>query len=96
MIFDIDGDGSELFGGFGLTGTQELSGYDTNTDGKITAADAIWSDLRVWQDKDEDGVTDAGELFTLDAAGISGIGLSGLAQLEMVANDNAEVLRAVA
>jgi hypothetical protein len=50
----------------------------------------------VWQDKDEDGLTDAGELFTLDAAGISGIGLSGLAQLEIAANDNAEVLRAVA
>jgi hypothetical protein len=74
--------GTEMFGGNGVSGLAELATHDSNGDGKITVADAIWSELRVWRDLDEDAVTDAGELFTLDAVGISGI------NLQATANDN--------
>jgi hypothetical protein len=50
--------------------------FDTNGDGKLTAADAAWGEFRVWQDADQDGVTDAGELKTLDEMGFTQIGLS--------------------
>jgi hypothetical protein len=50
--------------------------FDTNGDGKLTAADAAWGEFRVWQDADQDGVTDAGELKTLDQMGITEIGLT--------------------
>ena len=49
---------------------------DSNGDGKLTAADASWREFRVWQDADQDGVTDAGELKTLDQMGITEIGLT--------------------
>jgi hypothetical protein len=74
--------GTEMFGGNGVSGLGELATHDSNGDGKITVADVIWSELRVWRDLDEDAVTDDGELFTLDAVGISGI------NLQATANDN--------
>ena len=43
--------------------------FDSNGDGKLTAA---WREFRVWQD----GVTDAGELKTLDEMGFTQIGLT--------------------
>lgn len=49
--------------------------FDTNGDGQLTAADASYAEFRVWQDKDQDGVVDEGELATLAEAGITQIGL---------------------
>ena len=49
---------------------------DTNGGGKLTAADASWGEFRIWQDGDQAGVTDAGELKTLDQMGITEIGLT--------------------
>jgi hypothetical protein len=37
----------------------------------INASDAIFSQLRVWQDANQNGVGDAGELKTLAEAGIT-------------------------
>ena len=51
-------------------GSLELAQLDSNGDGKITTADILWSELKVWQDYDRDGVTDVGELKTLDQLGI--------------------------
>ena len=50
--------------------------FDTNGDGKLTAADASWGEFRVWQDAAQDGVTEAGEVKTLDQMGITEIGLT--------------------
>ena len=36
-----------------------------NDDGVISAADGVWSQLRVWQDQDVDGVVDEGEFRSL-------------------------------
>jgi hypothetical protein len=81
LVLDANGngkidDGGEFFGGAGQTGAEELAGYDSNGDGKINAADVIWNDLRVWEDADEDGVTDAGELLSLADLGIAEFNLS--------------------
>ena len=61
---------SEMFGGVGASGFAELATLDANGDGKITIADAVYAELRIWQDRDQDGVTDAGELKSLSQLGI--------------------------
>ncbi|WP_409522853.1 calcium-binding protein [Nitrincola sp. MINF-07-Sa-05] len=76
--------GTELFGDntVMLNGQRAVNGFaalaehDTNGDGVIDANDAIWSDLRIWRDQSQDGVTREGELVTLDALGITSINLS--------------------
>ncbi len=54
---------SELFGSDRQSGFAELGLYDSNRDGKIDAFDEVFRNLKVWQDRDGDGRTDAGELF---------------------------------
>lgn len=71
----VDGAG-EFFGSPTQDGFAVLESYDSNGDGRITAADAVFSKLHVWQDLDQDGVTDAGEMMTLTAAGIASISLT--------------------
>ena len=73
-------------GKFALNGYNALSKWDgrrangtidsSAKDGQITAADAIFSSLRFWNDTDLDGVADAGELFTLSELGVESIDLS--------------------
>ena len=76
--------GSELFGQAtqlangdnAANGYVALSALDLNGDGLITSADAGFSDLRVWVDGNSDGVSQAGELRTLDSLGISKLNLA--------------------
>lgn len=50
--------------------------FDTNANDRLDAGDARWSDFRVWQDANQDGISDASELRTLDEAGIVSIHLT--------------------
>ena len=75
LVLDGNGNGriddvSEMFGGVDQSGFAELAQLDSNGDGRITLADVAWSELKVWQDYNRDGVSDAGELKTLDELGI--------------------------
>lgn len=49
--------------------------FGGNNDGWITAEDQIFSKLRVWQDKNHDGISQPDELRTLESVGITGISL---------------------
>jgi hypothetical protein len=77
-------DGSELFGSSTTLadGEKAANGYvalaelDTNHDGAITSADASFADLRVWVDSNVDGISAAAELKSLDALGITQLGLA--------------------
>jgi hypothetical protein len=53
---------SELFGNATTDGFTALRSLDSNADGKITSADTAWSQLRVWRDLDQDGVTEDEEI----------------------------------
>jgi|GEM_PF-2436836 len=82
LTLDKNGNGriddvNELFGGIGRSGFEDLAAYDDNGDGKIDAADAIWSELRVWQDVNQDGISQVDELTSLDDLGILSISLAG-------------------
>jgi RHS repeat-associated protein len=67
---------TELFGDATTDGFDELRIIDSNSDNIINASDIQFSQLRIWQDLDQDGVTDAGELKTLDQLGIETISLN--------------------
>lgn len=79
-------DGGELFGSEtrltrgALAGQKAANGFealaelDDNGDGRVDALDAAFADLRVWKDANGDGLTQAGELFTLDQAEVQSLG----------------------
>jgi hypothetical protein len=81
LVLDANGNGridniSEMFGDRFAGGYDELRTYDSNGDGKISVADLIWPELQVWQDRNRDGITDAGELKSLTALGIVELSLN--------------------
>ena len=81
LALDANGDGkinniNELFGDALTDGFDELATLDSNKDKVINASDAKFSSLRIWQDLDQDGITDNGELKTLAQLGIRSISLN--------------------
>jgi len=72
-------DGGEVFnttmpdGTPAENGFQVLATFDDNGDGRIDTNDAIWSQLKIWQDIDGDGYSASDELFTLDELSIRSI-----------------------
>ena len=78
LAIDRNGNGriddiTELFGDGDTDGFTELRELDSNNDGVIDAQDTEFANLRVWQDRDQDGVSDTDELQGLTAAGITSI-----------------------
>ncbi|MDD2721958.1 MAG: hypothetical protein PHH47_11690 [Gallionella sp.] len=53
--------GTELFGSATQDGFVELAGLDSNSDHKITSQDTAWTELKVWQDSNQDGIAQSGE-----------------------------------
>ncbi len=83
LVRDANGDGIANDGGeisFSVAGSTDLEGlrlqYDSNGDGKLSAADAEFASFGVWQDANGDGVTDAGEFRSLADLGIASIALT--------------------
>ena len=86
LVVDRNGDGqidsgSELFGNFtelGSGGTaahgfEALVDMDANRDGVVDDQDALFSDLRIWQDANSDGVAQEGEVVALGLAGVASL-----------------------
>ncbi|MBB4819807.1 Ca2+-binding RTX toxin-like protein [Pseudomonas alcaligenes] len=88
--------GHELFGENTLLadGTKAKDGFaamqavDGNADGKLDANDAVWGDLRVWRDLNGDGISQSGELFTLQDLGIESIATGSDGKKQALGNDN--------
>ncbi|AZO61875.1 type I secretion C-terminal target domain-containing protein [Mesorhizobium sp. M1A.F.Ca.IN.022.06.1.1] len=85
LAIDLNGDG-KVNNGSEIAFTQHAPGaatdlaaleqvYDTNHDGKLTAADHDFAQFGVWQDANGNGVSDPGEFKSLAALGIVEIGL---------------------
>jgi hypothetical protein len=72
LAVDLNGNGiidnqNELFGSpmgspLELNGFTELGSYDENADGRVSSMDSIWSKLIVWQDVNQDGISQSGEM----------------------------------
>jgi len=50
--------------------------FDTDNNARLDSNDEQWSDFALWVDANSNGVSDPGELISLDEAGIVSIGLS--------------------
>ncbi|WP_310614864.1 Ig-like domain-containing protein [Limnohabitans sp.] len=65
------------YGAAGSTDLQGLAaGFDSNHDGVLDAKDAKFAQFKVWQDANQNGVSDAGEVRSLGDLGIASIGLT--------------------
>ena len=85
LALDVDGDGaitsgSEISFAQYVDGAQTdlegLTAFDTNGNGLLDAGDDDFDAFVIWQDLDQDGVSDDGELMGLLEAGIESINLS--------------------
>ena len=84
LVQDANGNGlvdgvGELFGtGHGAPDgfTDLAQRMDSNADGFVNAHDTGWHTLQLWLDANGDGVSQAPELYTLDAMGVKSIALA--------------------
>ena len=89
LAIDLNGDGhinsgAELFGdhtqlpngSLAKDGWHALAEMDSNADGQINALDVNFDRLLLWVDANSNGISDAGELSGLAAAGIASIDLA--------------------
>lgn len=80
---DVVDNGAELFGNHTLLrngvkathGFEALAELDANEDGRISPADAHWTQLALWSDGNRDGRASPNEIRGLDAHGISALDL---------------------
>jgi Ca2+-binding RTX toxin-like protein len=84
LVRDLNNNGKidnigEMFGTATTPGHTALKALDANNDNRLTSADTAFASLRVWQDLNGNGVTDAGELKTLSQLGITSIATTGAA-----------------
>ncbi|MBE9116359.1 DUF642 domain-containing protein [Lusitaniella coriacea LEGE 07157] len=79
IVNDSNGNGlvdnrSEMFGGDNTgDGFRKLAEFDSNSDGVINTSDARFDELLVWRDANENGITDTGELGSLEDFGITSL-----------------------
>ncbi|MDE1326877.1 calcium-binding protein [Vibrio aestuarianus] len=89
LALDLDQDGTissgqELFGNNtslnngqrARHGFEALAQYDSNRDRRIDANDAVFQQLRVFQDLNQDGISQSHELFSLSHFGIQALNLN--------------------
>ncbi|MEY8702358.1 hypothetical protein AB4F11_04980, partial [Francisella philomiragia] len=89
LVRDIDGSGTidtgrELFGDNTIKadgtkakdGFDALSDLDSNSDGVFDSNDTAFDSVQVWQDADQDGISQANELKNLSQVGVSSIDLT--------------------
>ncbi|MDD3597207.1 calcium-binding protein, partial [Sulfuricurvum sp.] len=102
VVLDRNGNGTidnggELFGDQTLVngvkatdGFAALSAEDTNHNGKFDAGDTNFTNVRIWQDTNSDGISQAGELHTLNELGITSINLTSTTS-NTVSNGNVQI-----
>ncbi|MHB1076707.1 beta strand repeat-containing protein [Thiobacillus sp.] len=102
LVMDRNGNGTidsgaELFGNatpaYGVNGNTAdgfaaLAQEDTNHDGVVNAQDANFASLRVWQDLNQDGISQSNELTTLDQQGIVSFNVVSTQNSQILANGN--------
>jgi Ca2+-binding RTX toxin-like protein len=89
VVRDIDGNGTidsgrELFGDntllangqFASNGFEALADLDSNHDGKVDSSDAAFNSLRLWEDTNQDGISQASELHTFADLGVASINIA--------------------
>jgi len=71
-----------------VDGFAALAQEDTNADGVVNAQDANFASLRVWQDLNQDGLSQSDELTTLDQQGIASFNTARTLNSQMLPSGN--------
>ena len=71
-------------------GFAALADLDSNHDGLFSSLDAQFANVRLWRDRNQDGVSQADELQTLAQSGIVSLGLASTATHLALAGDNVQ------
>lgn len=58
------------------SGFEALATYDLNKDGRVDPRDPAFAELRLWFDRNQNGVSEKSELVSLIDSGVHGIGLA--------------------
>jgi hypothetical protein len=74
-------------------GYQALQQHDANADGQINSQDAVYSQLRVWQDANQDGISQTAEMRSLEQLGISSIGVQGTFETTQLGQGNSQIAK---
>ena len=86
---ELFGDSTPLYaGGKAMDGFEALAQEDTNSDGRVDNLDARFSQLRIWRDLNQDGISQSGELFTLPQEGIAALLVAKTEHTKLLANGN--------
>jgi hypothetical protein len=102
LALDRDGNGridngTELLGssfdlragdGFEALALLDRPGEGGNGNGLVESGDLMWSALRIWIDRNSDGVSQPDELMTLEAAGIKALEINGRQPCGKVVDEN--------
>ncbi len=108
IVLDRNGNGTidtgaELFGvdtvkadgSLATDGFDALSDLDSNGDAVFDAKDTEFANVKIWQDLDQDGISDPGELTSLTDAGIVSIDLNAESGNVNLGNGNVQSAAAV-
>jgi len=97
LVYDRNGNGvidsgKELFGDQhgAADGFEELAKFDSDKNGTIDTKDSVFSSLRIWQDRNQNGYSEANELKSLDDYGIETIDLEEDNSKEVIAGNRVE------
>lgn len=106
LVYDKNGNGlvesvDEMFGNktrgpdgqYAKNGFETLRKYDANKDKLINAADPIYHRLMLWGDVNANGISERGELFTLQSKSVRSINLTykdGSTRLDAFGNESKE------
>jgi hypothetical protein len=88
--------GAELFGdstvladgSTAADGFSALAEQDSNGDGVVDANDTGWGALRVWRDLNQNGISEAGELQSLEDIGIASLDVGAQSHSQVLADGN--------
>lgn len=94
LVRDLDSSGTidsaaELFGSTNVDGFVILATLDSNGDLVIDVNDTAWNTLLVWQDANDNALTDSGELLTLASLNIVSFDLAGVTPSTSTISGNA-------
>jgi len=96
-LFGVDTQiGTDIAGNaeYATDGFDALRSIDSNGDGLFNASDAQYAAVRLWQDTNQDGISQADELVSLSDAGITGIDLNAKRATQTLAGGNTQTLTA--
>ena len=93
LALDVNEDGvindhSELFGTLTTDGFTVLAEHDSNADGVIDAQDEVFDELVVWQDANQNGISESEELLGLSDLEIASISLNAETSSEVIAGNS--------